>query len=349
MSRKSSDAGVALIGYAIGLVVMLIAGVFMFLGNVAKYNLWKKFWITSIPLGIVSITGYYFYSAYPDVMLFVLLTAWIVYIVYWACVIGDKNLTERKEITSQTGVTTPNCPYCGYALAKFPQRKTKCKYCGNYIYVRTRPSDKQKILVKEENIEVIEEQIGRKKSKGQVPVIDASKEMQEIINYFTSNYKELCTYETILNIEENDRLEIMRYMWENWNYRIKNKVLKERFPKYDIEVLSAIQSMETGRIYTYYHRNEIINRTAEDNPKPLIKISGINEPVGEKLCTIEDIINVYNWSIKNDEPIVNFIEKRWFDDFPDCRVYLFQDDDFREFTPHELKKFCKDRRLKYPY
>ena len=42
MSRKSSDAGVALIGYAIGLVVMLIAGVFMFLGNVAKYNLWKK-------------------------------------------------------------------------------------------------------------------------------------------------------------------------------------------------------------------------------------------------------------------------------------------------------------------
>lgn len=106
MSRKSSDAGVALIGYAIGLVVMLVAGVFMFLGNVAKYNLWEKFWITSIPLGIVSITGYYFYSAYPDVMLFVLLTAWLVYIVYWACVIGDKNLTERKEITSQTGVTT---------------------------------------------------------------------------------------------------------------------------------------------------------------------------------------------------------------------------------------------------
>lgn len=42
MSRKSSDAGVALIGYAIGLVVMLVAGVFMFLGNVAKYNLWEN-------------------------------------------------------------------------------------------------------------------------------------------------------------------------------------------------------------------------------------------------------------------------------------------------------------------
>lgn len=47
--------------------------------------------------------------------------------------------------------------------------------------------------------------------------------------------------------------------------------------------------------------------------------------------------------------MVNFIEKRWFSDFPDCRVYLFQENDFREFTPHELKKFCKDKRLKYPY
>jgi hypothetical protein len=33
----------------------------------------------------------------------------------------------------------PRCPYCGVILPKRPQRKTKCKSCGRYMYVRKHP------------------------------------------------------------------------------------------------------------------------------------------------------------------------------------------------------------------
>jgi DNA-directed RNA polymerase subunit RPC12/RpoP len=42
------------------------------------------------------------------------------------------------------------CPYCGASLEKVPQRKTKCPSCGHLIYVRTRPSDKEQLLVTED-------------------------------------------------------------------------------------------------------------------------------------------------------------------------------------------------------
>lgn len=74
----------------------------------------------------------------------------------------------RKIFTSSTtpkesnymediGLTEKKCPYCGVSLSKFPGRKTKCKGCQNYIYVRTRPSDDQKILVTENEIIRVEE------------------------------------------------------------------------------------------------------------------------------------------------------------------------------------------------
>src|SRR5690606_13242078 len=56
------------------------------------------------------------------------------------------------------GTTDALCPYCSVALAKFPGRKTKCKSCEQYIYVRTRPLDSQRILVKEDELPIVEEQ-----------------------------------------------------------------------------------------------------------------------------------------------------------------------------------------------
>ena len=56
------------------------------------------------------------------------------------------------------GNTEPICPYCGAVLKRKPARKTKCKACGNFMYVRTRPADNQKILVTEAQREQVEEQ-----------------------------------------------------------------------------------------------------------------------------------------------------------------------------------------------
>jgi len=54
--------------------------------------------------------------------------------------ISKQNLTEIGNIDSI-------CPYCSVAIIKKPLRKSKCPHCRQYIYVRTRPIDKQRVLV----------------------------------------------------------------------------------------------------------------------------------------------------------------------------------------------------------
>lgn len=49
------------------------------------------------------------------------------------------------------------CPHCGKHLDKMPGRKKKCPHCEHFMFVRTRPSDKQRVLVTEEQVERIEE------------------------------------------------------------------------------------------------------------------------------------------------------------------------------------------------
>lgn len=56
-----------------------------------------------------------------------------------------QNPPERKLI----GNPNPICPYCSEPLKKMPGRKTICPSCGNPILVRTRASDKQKVLITE--------------------------------------------------------------------------------------------------------------------------------------------------------------------------------------------------------
>jgi ribosomal protein L37E len=56
------------------------------------------------------------------------------------------------------GNTQSICPYCGARLEKRPQRKKKCTSCGYFIYVRTRPSDRKKVLATEEQAQAIDEE-----------------------------------------------------------------------------------------------------------------------------------------------------------------------------------------------
>lgn len=50
------------------------------------------------------------------------------------------------------------CPYCKEELKSIPSRKKKCPYCGEYIYVRTRPVDRKKVLITEKQRGAIERQ-----------------------------------------------------------------------------------------------------------------------------------------------------------------------------------------------
>ncbi len=54
--------------------------------------------------------------------------------------------------------TTDTCPSCKKKLETIPSKKKKCPFCGQFIYVRTRPQDRKKILITEKEKDLIEEQ-----------------------------------------------------------------------------------------------------------------------------------------------------------------------------------------------
>jgi len=75
---------------------------------------------------------------------------------------GSSERTAKKtgqisSITKNVGNTNAICPYCEERLEKMPKRKTKCPKCENYIYKRTRPHDEVDIIIREDQIDIIEE------------------------------------------------------------------------------------------------------------------------------------------------------------------------------------------------
>lgn len=53
-------------------------------------------------------------------------------------------------------MTEPRCPYCAAPLPKMPARKTKCKSCGQYMYVKSTPDNREKRLMTETQAEAAE-------------------------------------------------------------------------------------------------------------------------------------------------------------------------------------------------
>jgi len=65
--------------------------------------------------------------------------------------------SELRELSKSFGSLEATCPYCGIELAKFPQRKTKCKSCGGQIHSRKEPLSKEKRLFKESELDLFSE------------------------------------------------------------------------------------------------------------------------------------------------------------------------------------------------
>jgi hypothetical protein len=69
-----------------------------------------------------------------------------------------RDVGMRRTEGPGIGNTEPLCPHCRQRLEKMPARKKKCPGCGEFIYVRTRPADRAKVLVTEAQAAVIEQQ-----------------------------------------------------------------------------------------------------------------------------------------------------------------------------------------------
>lgn len=71
-------------------------------------------------------------------------------------------LLNRKELFEPIGNVKPLCPYCNFYLEKMPARKKACPNCKEFIFVRTRPYDRKKVLVTDKQVEEIQEQYSKK-------------------------------------------------------------------------------------------------------------------------------------------------------------------------------------------
>lgn len=65
-------------------------------------------------------------------------------------------ITEPKF--TDVGSANLNCPHCNGKLKRFPQRRTKCPYCDRVIYSRSRPLDRKKVLLNDEESERVEQE-----------------------------------------------------------------------------------------------------------------------------------------------------------------------------------------------
>jgi hypothetical protein len=63
-----------------------------------------------------------------------------------------------EERLPAIGNLESQCPYCAHSLDPRPQRKSRCPHCGEEIHVLTRPVDRQRVLLTEDQAEKIKEQ-----------------------------------------------------------------------------------------------------------------------------------------------------------------------------------------------
>lgn len=75
-----------------------------------------------------------------------------------------RNFEVKLEATSKPYVTpvvddrrVAACPYCGVELAKTPDRATKCKSCGNKMFVRTDHRIEARLVVTQEEADQIDD------------------------------------------------------------------------------------------------------------------------------------------------------------------------------------------------
>lgn len=360
--RSSSDGIVMLIVYTIGLAFVIIGYSIKFLETVHKYHQWSKFLLTFPFLVIGNYIAYLTLNTNINEAVMIFTISWLSFSIFWFLVLDkeisiekEKIQAQKDELVSNIAIETPNCPYCGERLKKFPMRKTRCPYCDNFIFVRTRPKDNKSFLVKQENIEKLESQWSKKKNNKQITVIDVSDEMDRVFNYLTTNFEKWCNYPQILQIDAEDRLHVMQYMWNHWDIRINEKKMCQEFNQYDKELLNEIRDVEENRRYTFFKMQEFKERGWER--EPLVKTGWMPYEYGTALgiCTIESMPYVFEWYLSKyntEEQFPNYLEMPsdcFAAEIPNYDIYLFKNNDFHKVTSQELKIFCKENRYSYPY
>lgn len=81
---------------------------------------------------------------------------------------------NQDYIDDRTDLRTNTCPNCESSLEKIPERKTKCKSCGEYMYVKTN-TNRERVLVDLEGAERINTEWNVKQNVSGIELLDTTK------------------------------------------------------------------------------------------------------------------------------------------------------------------------------
>jgi DNA-directed RNA polymerase subunit RPC12/RpoP len=73
---------------------------------------------------------------------------------------------RRIQAYTAAGRMDGACPYCHRDLPEWPTRSGPCPYCGHEILVRTRPLDRERVLLTEAEAEAVESQWELSRERG---------------------------------------------------------------------------------------------------------------------------------------------------------------------------------------
>lgn len=69
-------------------------------------------------------------------------------------------------------VSQPACPSCGVVLAEPPKRRKRCRACGELMYVRTQPADRERVIVNEVDMRAIDVEWEARNKALETPPLD---------------------------------------------------------------------------------------------------------------------------------------------------------------------------------
>jgi len=93
-----------------------------------------------------------------------------------------------------------NCPGCGGALNKVPQRKTKCPHCGEYMFIRATPNDPTRRLVSAAAAEAIDRAWSERYAQGRV---DEAAALFGLPPGMTANRLRLALMERVMDLRDH--------------------------------------------------------------------------------------------------------------------------------------------------
>ena len=148
----------------------------------------------------------------------------------------DQGETTR-EAKPRPKIADPRCPYCGFEFDPPPARQRKCPSCGETVYVRTRPADRQRVLATAEQVEAMKkEREAERRKKSDVAWADLNKKLHEAMGRSDWHEMNMLYFQQALQLFEEGRAHL----------RIAQESRKAALRRYQADGMNSVEILTAG-------------------------------------------------------------------------------------------------------